>query len=147
MLSNAFITTHPCTSLKFLAIELDTTVMEACLPPEKFSILQDTFSLCSTKQTASLQEVQELTGFLHFASQVIPHSRAFLCCIIDFSTTSHSPYAIHHIPAYAHPDIAWWYQFACSWNSKKFIEASDPTVHTYTDASGTKGLGGIFESL
>ena len=137
-------TVRPCTCLEFLGLEVDTSLMEARLPIDKLSFLRQTLTDWSSKQTTNLRELQQLTGFLQFASQVIPHSRAFLRRLIDFSTTFRSPFAIRHIPAYAHADIIWWQTFADAWNGKRFIDSSYTTTHVYTDASGTKGLGGIF---
>ena len=137
-------TVRPCTCLEFLGLEVDTSLMEARLPIDKLSFLRQTLTDWSSKQTTNLRELQQLTGFLQFASQVIPHSRAFLRRLIDFSTTFRSPFAIRRIPAYAHADIIWWQTFADAWNGKRFIGSSYTTTHVYTDASGTKGLGGIF---
>lgn len=36
--------------------------------------------------------------------------------------------------------------YATHWNAVRFIQPSYPTVHVHTDASGTKGLGGVFEN-
>jgi len=70
-------TVAPWTSLEYLSLELDTFVVEAHLPSDKLIFLWDLLNSWLSKHTASLHEVQELIGFLQFASQVILHSCTF----------------------------------------------------------------------
>ena len=136
-------TVLPCTCLEFLGLEIDTICMEARLPPGKLCYLWEILDSAIVAGSMSLVQVQELTGFLQFASQVIPHSRAFLCQLIDFSMTFASPFMYRRVPAYARADIHWWHSFAHIWNGVHFISPSQHTVHVYTNASSMKGIGGI----
>ena len=120
--------------------------MEVRLPDEKLTFLHQTLLEWVKKSTTNLQGLRELTSFLQFASQVIPHSCAFIHHLINFSTTFSSPFAVQHIPAYAHTDIAWWHTYTITWNGKCLIDAPYPTTYVYTDASGPKGLGSIFNT-
>ena len=52
--------------------------MEARLPPDKLSYLTTLLSSWISRTHCTLRQLQELTGFLQFCSQVIPHSRAFI---------------------------------------------------------------------
>ncbi|TFY57507.1 hypothetical protein EVJ58_g6982 [Rhodofomes roseus] len=138
-------TVRPCTSLEFLGLELDSVAMEARLPHDKLSYLRDDLlPHWSAKHRCTLHELQELIGFLQFTTQVIPHSRAFIQRLIDFSRTFRSPYANRHIPNYARADLTWWRTFVPAWNGIRAIVPSRPVIHVYTDASGTKGIGGVF---
>jgi hypothetical protein len=67
-------TVWPATQIEFLGLELDSVAMEAHLPLDKLEFLRSLLHDWSAKQSACLQEIQELTGFLQFVSQVIPHS-------------------------------------------------------------------------
>ncbi len=139
-------TVWPTTHLEFLGIELDTDAMEARLPDEKLSYLRELLSLWSSKSSCNLHELQELTGFLHFASQVIPYSRAFLRRLIQFLTSFSTPHSRRHIPRYARCDLRWWSTYASSWNGVTLIDPPSTQHHLFTDASGTKGLGGIYNN-
>ncbi|KAL7278212.1 hypothetical protein ACG7TL_008187 [Trametes sanguinea] len=141
-------TIFPCTALEFLGLELDTIAMEARMPADKLTWLGDLLTSWRVKRTCRLRELQGLIGFLQFASQVIPHARAFIRRLIDFSATFRSDFATRHIPAYARRDIHWWSVFHSTWNGIRLITPSRPTLHVYTDASGaeSKGIGGIFQS-
>ena len=138
-------TVLPCTQLEYLGLEVDTMSMEARLPPEKLEYLREILTSALLAPTMTLKKLQELVGFLQFASQVIPHSRAFIRRLIDFSMTFPSPFSRRRVPAYARADIRWWHLFAISWNGVRLLSPSYPTIHIYTDASGTKGIGGIFD--
>lgn len=71
-------TVWPIITLEFLGNELDTLAMEARLPEDKLTYLRDLLTAWHAKKTCSLTQLQELIGFLYFASQVIPYSRTFL---------------------------------------------------------------------
>ena len=136
-------TVLPCTCLEFLGLEIDTICMEARLPPDKLCYLREILDSAMVAGSMSLVQVQELTGFLQFALQVIPYSRAFLHRLIDFSITFASPFTRCWVLAYARADIHWWHSFAHIWNGVHLITPSQHIVHVYTDASGMKGIGGI----
>jgi hypothetical protein len=80
----------PTTQIEFLGLELDLVSMEARLPPDKLLFLRSLLHEWSVKHVACLQKVQELAEFLQFVSQVVPCSRSFLHCIIDFSIKFYS---------------------------------------------------------
>jgi hypothetical protein len=61
--------------------------------------------------------------------------------------TFQSPFTVRQVPAYVLADIVWWHTYALTWNGIRLITPSYPTVHVYTDASRTKGIGGIHGSL
>ncbi|KAG9227027.1 hypothetical protein CCMSSC00406_0008999 [Pleurotus cornucopiae] len=139
-------TVWPTTCLEFLGIELDTLAMEARLPNNKLVYLNELLASWSTKCHCNLHEVQELTGFLHFSSQVIPYSRAFLRRLTQFSTTFSTPHSRRHIPRCARSDLRWWQTYASLWNGVTLIDPPASHHHVFTDASGTKGLGGIYNN-
>ena len=118
--------------------------MEAHLTSNKLIFLQDLLDSWLSKHTARLHEVQELVGFLQFASQVILHSHSFIRRLINFSMTFTSPFTSCHILAYATANILWWWTFTFMWNGVRLIQPTQATVHVYTDARGCKGLRGVF---
>lgn len=140
-------TVWPTTCLEFLGLELDTDAMEARMPDDKLIWLKDLLLTWQARRSCRLRELQALIGFLQFAAQVIPHSRAFIRRLIEFSTTFPNDFAVRHIPQYAHADIHWWSVFCSQWNGVHFISPTRRSVHVFTDASGSerKGIGGIFE--
>ena len=138
-------TVWPCTKLEFLGLEIDSVAMEARLPSGKLFFLRDMLSAWSVKTRCTLLELQEFTGFLQFASQVIPRSRSYLRRLFDFSKTFSTAHSSRCIPSSARADIRWWAIFSQVWNGVRLIgpDRSD-SIPIYTDASGRKGLGGIY---
>ena len=137
-------TLRPSTQVEFLGLDLDTIAMEARLPDDKLLYLRDTLLEWLDRRSCSLLDLQQLVGYLQFCSQVIPHSRAFLRRLINFSCSFTSPYTTRHIPNYVRSEIRWWHTYAFLWNGVHLIAQHHDSVHVFTDASGKKGLGGIF---
>lgn len=137
-------TVWPSTTLEFLGLELDSVAMEARLPADKLVYLQDLLTDWASRRRASLQQIQELAGFLQFTSQVIPVSRSFLRRIFDFMSKFRTPFELKHIPSGVRADLNWWRTFSRAWNGVRLLQPSRHSVDVYTDASGTKGIGGIF---
>src|SRR5882672_2676869 len=92
----------------------------------------------------SLKELQELIGYLQFCTQVVPHGRTFIRRLINFSMKFPSEFAMRHVPAYARADTRWWQSYAQAWNGVQILDQPKPALHIFTDASGSKGLGGRF---
>ncbi len=134
----------PTTVIEFLGIILDSIKMEAHLPDVKLAYLQEQLVLWQSRRDCMLQELYELTGYLQFCSQVIPMSCAFICSMHDFSSSFSSPFTCCCIPPIVHADIDWWTNVALHWNGVHLIHPHREVIYVYTDASGTKGLSGIF---
>ncbi|KAF7342789.1 Integrase/recombinase xerD [Mycena sanguinolenta] len=136
----------PTYVLEFLGITLDSLRMEARLPLEKLAFLQTLLATWRSKSHCTQRELSELTGYLQFCSQVIPYSRAFLRSMFDFSSSFRTPFAHRRIPRVVRRDIEWWAMFSPAWNGILLISPTRETLHIHTDASGSKGAGGIFDS-
>lgn len=141
-------TEWPTYVIEFLGLILDSIRMEARLPEDKLAYLQDLLLSWEGKKQSSLKEVAELGGYLQFCAQVIPCARTFLRRIFDFSASfDGKPFTRRRVPSGVRSDIAWWLAFSREWNGIRLLQPSAPTLHIYTDASGTKGLGGYFGDL
>ncbi|KAG5715762.1 Integrase/recombinase xerD like protein [Termitomyces sp. T112] len=135
----------PNTTVEFLGLELDSRAMEVRLPQEKLEHLHNLMDSWAHQRCATHCELDELTGFLQFASQVIPAARAFIHALYNFATLFlSSPFASRHIPKAARLNISWWNTVAPTWNRVWFVSPNRSTINIYTDASGAKGLGGHF---
>ena len=139
-------TLGPVTCLEYLGLELDSIAMEARLPVAKLDILRDLLSEWLARPTCSLQQLQELAGYLQFVSQVIPLSRAFMHHIFRFMSSFRASCSWRRVPGPLHRDLDWWRDVASSWNGIRLINPKRAEAHIFTDASGTKGIGGIFGS-
>ena len=90
-----------CSCLEFMGILLDSNKMEACLPVDKLSRVQETLSQWTTGKSATLQELQSLIGTLQFACKVIAPGRPFLQRIIHLTKGIKFPYVHNYNTRYA----------------------------------------------
>ncbi|PPQ83077.1 hypothetical protein CVT24_012468, partial [Panaeolus cyanescens] len=139
-------TLWPSQVVDFLGIELDSALMEARLPLDKLNILLDLLADWNRKRLVTLRETQELSGYLQFASQVIPFSRTFMRRIFDFQSRFHSRFHRLHVSSGVKADLRWWSTFCTSWNGVRLLGQAQQQHHVFTDASGTKGIGGHFQN-
>ena len=132
----------------FLGIELDTIKFEARLPLDKLEkcmrLIQDVLA----KPKITLKKLQQITGTLSFACQVVVPGRAFLRRLINLSIGLSKPFQHVRLNSEAKKDLQTWQTFLIQFNGKAFFKYGTWTaahcLHLYTDASGAAGYGAIF---
>jgi len=134
------------TLVDFLGLEIDTMAMEARLPPDKhqhaLSIVVDILQ----RKSISFHTLEKLLGFLSFCCAVIPLGRPFLRQIFNLLNRKTHHLAHIRISKAAKRDLHWWTVLLHQWNGVAIIHSLPrPVITIYTDASGTKGIGGIWE--
>jgi Reverse transcriptase (RNA-dependent DNA polymerase) len=133
------------TLVDFLGLEIDTMAMEARLPPDKhqraLSIVTDVLQM----RSISFHTLEKLLGFLSFCCAVIPLGRPFLRQIFNLLNRKTYNFAHIRISKAAKRDLHWWTVLLHQWNGVAVIHSLPrPVITIYTDASGTKGIGGIW---
>ena len=140
-------TEGPTTLLTFLGIEIDTLLMIARLSPAKLSELQSTLLDWITRTTATVKELQSVTGVLTWCAQVVRPGRAYLRRIITHSTSMLKTLKSRAIPKGVRADLLWWHSFAADWNGTSLLLETEwtesPSIELFTDACET-GYGGVF---
>lgn len=142
-------TEGPATQLPFLGIELDTVAMTARLSADKLQRLHVLLHDWGERATASVTELQSLTGVLNWVCKVVRPGRSFLRRIIDHWKTLHecSRTKQFAIPPTVRLDIAWWRQYASQYNGVSLLYENEwtqaPLIQLFTDACET-GYGAIF---
>jgi len=134
------------TLVDFLGLEIDTMAMEARLPPDKhqraLSIVVDILQ----RKSISFHTLEKLLGFLSFCCAVIPLGRPFLRQIFNLLNRKTHHLAHIRISKAAKRDLHWWTVLLHQWNGVAVIHSLPrPVITIYMDASGTKGIGGIWE--
>ena len=120
-------TEGPATKLTFLGIELDTMEMRASLPADKLEELRDLLTEWSSKEKASIQELQSLAGMLNFACAVVRPGRFYLRRIIDWTAYLQKTVSGNKRPVDIGPtvrgDSAWWNEFQDlpQWNGTSLL--------------------------
>src|SRR5947207_13686529 len=126
-----------------LGFEFDSMRMEVHLPPnKKLRALTATQALLEAK-TVMTATLDETLGFLSHCSQVIPLGRPFLHNLFSLLRRTNKMARIHITKA-AKQDLHWWTRFLSSWPAISMIQCSRVNYDLATDASGLRGIGGIF---
>ncbi|KZW01423.1 DNA/RNA polymerase, partial [Exidia glandulosa HHB12029] len=137
-------TIQPTTCIEFLGLELDSIAMEARVPRDKLDFVKSLLSDWSVRRSCTLRELQTLTGYLQFIAQVIPYARAFLRRLFDAQSRFSHALTKRTLSAAARQDVLWWATYVEHWNGVHLLDPPRQSFEVFTDASGTKGLGGHF---
>jgi hypothetical protein len=132
------------TKCDFLGLEIDTDEMEARLPPDKHSrAIKEVANLLESRSTTFYQ-LEKTLGFLSFCCNILPILRPFLRNLFNMFDRRTSPFAKVRLSKFAREDLKWWSTFLPRWNRTTIIREARTTFTIATDASGVKGIGGIF---
>lgn len=143
-------TQGPSTTLEFMGIVLDSDRMEARLPADKVQRLASCFSEFRGRTSCTLKQLQSLIGCLNFACKVIPPGRPFLQRMIQLTRNVSSAHHRIKLSKGFFKDLDMWEDFILNWNGANFFISShwvtSDVLSLHTDASGSLGFGGIFQT-
>ena len=135
----------PATQLEYLGILLDSTLLEARLPPSKLQDIKSSLEAWSARQRCSKRELLSLIGTVSFAAKVVPAGRTFLRRMIDLSTSAAHLHDTITLDMGFRLDARWWQAFATPWSGRSFFLLPHwtpaPDLDLYTDSSGCIGFG------
>lgn len=79
---------------------------------------------------------------------VIRQGHTILRSLYDIQAATVSPYHHVHLNTSARVDLLWWEHFLHQWIGSMFYrQPAVPTVHIFTDASGSYGADGVWTPL
>ena len=78
---------------------------------------------------------------------MVRQGRTFLHQLYDLLHLHRAPFHLMCLNVTVKAGLAWWTCFLQDWNGSSFFPLSSPSVHAYSDASGTFGCGAVVESL
>ena len=135
----------PTTCLEYLGILLDSSALEARLPPDKLQDIRAALEQWANRTESSKHDLLSLIGTLSFAAKVVPAGRTFLRRIIDLSTTVQGPDDTITLSHTFQLDLQWWTAFVTPWNGRSFFLlphwTPSPDLNLYTDSAGSIGFG------
>ena len=117
--------------------------MEVRLPPNKHARAVRTVSELASRKSVPQASFEETLGFLSHCCQVIPLGRPFLRQLFSLLKRK-SRYRRIRLNSEAKQDLRWWMLFLSSWSTISLIQLSRTVFHVNTDASGLKGIGGVY---
>ena len=137
----------PSTLLTVLGIELDSLLLQARLPQEKFDRIHTLLVSWSLKRHCTRKELESLIGNLQHACKVVPSGRTFLRRMINLLSAFRRDDHPIRLNREFHLDLSWWLEFFQSWNGYSFLLsphwAPIPDLHVSSDAAGSVGYGTI----
>ena len=132
-----------------LGFEFDSENMQVRLPPNKKQRALDAVNILLSSSTVTYTMLETTLGFLSHCCQVIPLGRPFLRNLFSQICRSNSRSHLLRFPLThdSKNDLRWWLQFLTSWSSISMIQLSRISYDVATDASGAKGMGGVYNRL
>ena len=128
----------------FCGLEIDTHAMQARLPLPKLEKARNLVASTIRQRSLTLVELQSLVGFLSFCTKVVPTGRVFLRRLYTALSEYTSPHHRRRLSSHAMDDLRWWNTFLPTWNGITLIRTVRHEIRIWTDASGTRGLGGYY---
>ena len=140
-------TEGPATSVTFLGILIDTRNFQLRLPQEKIQRLRELIDRWQSIKVCKRKELQSFLGHLSHAASVVHPGRTFLRELFNLLSQAKSPHHHVRLNIKARADISWWRCLLHTWNGSSFFPPPDPSIHVYSDASGTYGSGAFVAGL
>lgn len=139
-------TEGPSPKLTFLGIQIDSSIMELSLPPDKLIRITHMVLQWRDKQVASKRELMSLIGTLSHAATVVLPGRTFLRRMIE--TMKIPKFRHHHVRLNTEfrSDIQWWSCFLPQWNGRSILPPAQASYFFTSDASGSWGCGAVSDS-
>ena len=138
------------TRVNHLGFEVDTVSMTATLSENKRNRAIKLLSSLINRKAVAATTLEHLLGFLSHCCEVVPVGRPFLRHLFNSLANANSskrdrnPYRYTRISRHARRDMLWWLLFLRYWSRISIIQIKRPLHEIWTDASGTKGIGGIY---
>ena len=138
------------THVNHLGFEIDTVSMTATLSENKRNRAVKLLSALINRKAVAAATLEHLLGFLSHCCEVVPMGRTFLRHIFNSLATANAanrnsnPYRYTRISRHARRDMLWWLLFLRNWSLISIIQIKRPLHEIWTDASGTKGIGGYY---
>ena len=129
-----------------LGFKFDSIKMQVSLPSNKKLRALDAINSLLSASIISLQSLESTLGFLSHCCQVVSFGRSFLRQLFSLLCHCNGWHCFHkiRIPRLAKDDLHWWQWFLESWSAISMIQPSRPIHDVATDASGVKGIGGVY---
>lgn len=136
-------TEGPSARVKFLGFLVDTESFQLSLPDEKLIRLQELMASWRGKRSCTRRELESLLGHLSHAATAIRPGRLFLRRLFSLLQKVDQPHFFTRLNSTIRADLSWWSFFLREWNGVSLFPPGPPSVHLFSDASGSYGCGAV----
>ena len=136
------------TTSSFAGLEFDSREMVVRLPGKKLAKARAIVENIQKRRSASLLEIQKITGYLNFVSTVVPLGRTFLRRLYNMELYFPSGGRHHRrrISGEAKKDLAWWAQALAQAPERSIARRNREVIQAWSDAASSGGLGAFYTS-
>ena len=134
-------TDGPTSVLTFLGIEIDTDQFQLRLPSAKILRLNSLLQQWARRRCCTRKDLESLLGHLSHAAIVIKPGRIFLASLFSLLSVVSHPSHFIRLNVEARTDLGLWHCLIKHWNGRSFFPLPEPSVHVFSDASGSFGCG------
>ena len=136
-------TEGPSTQVSFLGFLIDTQAFQLRLPEDKLARLKELVRDWRGRRTCTRKQMESLLGQLSHAATAVRPGRLFLRQLFRLLPSAPEPYHFIRLNVSVRADLSWWSFFLEEWNGISLFPQGPPTVHAYSDASGSLGCGAL----
>lgn len=134
-------TEGPTSVLTFLGIVIDTDLFQLSLPRGKVERLQELLQRWRGRKCCTKKDLESFLGHLCHAATVVRPGRIFLRSLFSLLSRVANLNHFVRLNIESRADISWWQCLLNHWNSRSFFPPPSPSIHIYSDASGSFGCG------
>ena len=134
-------TEGPATLVTFLGIVIDTVACQLRLPEEKLERLRDLVQSWLPRKSCKRKEMESLLGHLSHAAMVVRPGRLYLRQLFALLPLAPGPHHHMRLNLSVRADLIWWGALLRDWNGVALFPLGTPSVHIFSDASGSFGCG------
>ena len=143
-------TVDPTCVLEYLGIILDTVNMQTRLAEEKGVRITGFIQTILYKRSCTRKELEQLLGYLNFASRVKLPGRAFVTYLYRLMSYAKEAYHYVHLNKECKADLQMWLEFLTHWNGINLFYENELTnasnISLHTDALSTIDFDGFFQN-
>ena len=111
------------------------------LPSAKILCLNSLLQQWARRRCCTRMDLESLLGHLSHAAIVIKPGRIFLASLFSLLSVVSHPSHFIRLNVKARTDLGWWHCLMKHWNGRSFFPLPEPSVHVFSDASGSFGCG------
>ena len=136
-------TEGPSAQITFLGFLIDTDEFQLRLPEDKLARLRELINAWQRRKSCTRREMESLLGHLCHAATAIRPGRLFLRPLFNLLPHAPEPYHFIRLSLAIRADLHWWAFLLREWNGVSLFPLESPSVHIFSDASGSYGCGAV----
>ena len=134
------------TVASFAGLEFDSRRMIIQLPEKKLSKARTMIENIRKRRSASLLDIQKITGYLNFLSTVVPLGPTFLRRLYNMELyfPSGGRHTRRRLSGEAKKDLTWWAQVLSRVPQRSIAKRNMEVIYAWSDVASSGGIGAFY---